>query len=188
MRKGWTLGVVAGLAVAGAAFGAEAQAGSQQQMKQQEQMMKQQEQMMKQQPTAQSQKWQATKHLAVIDVALNSAEENADMMQKLAQEPQAYDQDHGQVFLTNIQTSLAQAKTHFGHLQPLARTDAEKQNVNRLGERISAAEKAVGPLAQNLSDAKQVQQNATKLQAALDNSQEPIEKIAKQMKVDIDVG
>lgn len=183
MGNGKTLGMLVGLAVAGVAFAAGAQ-GSQQ-MPQQQQQMKQQQ--MK--PQAQMQpKWEATKHLAVIDVALNSAEDNADMLQKLASEPQAYDKDHGQVFLTNIETALSQAETHYGHLQPLAKTDQQKQMVQKLGTQIQQAKQMVNPIKQDLANATQVQQNARKLEQALDTSQEPIEKIAKQMNVDIDVG
>lgn len=183
MRSGRTLGVVVGLALAGSAFGAGAQSSGQQQQRQQQQQ--QQRQM---QGGQQSAKWQATKHLAVIHVALDSAEQNAEMLEKLAREPQAYDRDHGQVFLTNIDTSLAQAETHFGHLQPLAKTDAEKQQVNMLGDRIKSARQAAMPLKQDLASAQKVQQDAGRLKQALDRSQEPIDKIAKQMNVDIDVG
>lgn len=183
MRNGRTLGVVVGLALAGTALGAAAQGSSQQQQRQQQQ----QAQMHKGQASTQS-KWQATKHLAVIDVALNSAEENAEMLQKLASEPQAYDRDHGQVFLSNIETALSQAETHFGHLQPLAKTPEEKQTVDRLGMQIKQAKQMVDPIKSNLANASQVQQNAQKLEQALSKSEEPVKRVAKQMNVDIDVG
>jgi hypothetical protein len=143
------------------------------------------------QPSTQAsgdQKWEATKHLAVIDVGFEQAELNADMLKKLAAEPKAYDQMHGEVFLKNIQSALGDAQTHYGHLQPLARTADDRAALKQLGERITTALQMVQPLQQSIGDAAQTQKRADELENYLDKSERPVKQVAQQMDAQIDVG
>lgn len=187
MRNGWTMAVLVGLAVAAGTAGAQESQGQQQPGMQQPGMQGMQHGQMKPM-TKQQRSVEATKHVAVIEAGLNQASENAEMLEKLASHPDAYDRDHGQVFLQNIQSGIKDAEGHLMHLAPLAQTDQERKDVRELGVKIRDANQMAQRLESQLGDAKAVQTDAANLRKGLDAGEKPLKQVAKSMNSMIDVG
>lgn len=168
------------------------QQGSQQGMQQQPGMQQGQQgsQQKGQQQGAQSanRSYEATKHIAVINAGLRSAETNSKMLADISSDSRSYDQTHGQVFYKNIQQSLSEAEEHLSHLQPLATSQKEKTQLQQLSKNLSDAKNMMQPMQNQLSDAKTVNSTATKLEKQFSNSMQPLKQVAQEMNSKIKIG
>ncbi len=166
MRSSWGVGLAAVLALAAGSAGAQARG----------------------QQKAADPSAEATKHVAVIDVGLETAEKNADALGEIAKSADTYDRAHGGVFAKNIDDALAQAKAHLAHLEPLATSEEQKKQFQDLSQRLGKAETMAKDLGTKLGDPAQVREAARALEKELDGSDGPLERLARGMNVKADVG
>lgn len=130
---------------------------------------------------------QASKHIAMVNADLESAEIQAKMLRELSKNDAIWDAGHGKEFIKNINRSIAGATTHIGHLGPLATTDNEKKDLKLLQDRTSDAKMQADRLESMIGQRDQLHTAAKSLKTQLDDSLDPLESLAKQMKVSIDV-
>lgn len=181
MRIRWTIPLVAV-----AAFFVTHAVAQQGQQPQQQPMPGQQPGQQQQQ---QSQRvYEATKHFAVIYAGMRDAQLNSDMLAQISQDPRSYDREHGELFLRNIQQSLAQAQTHLEHLRPLATTPEETQQIDQLNQTFVQANKMSRPMRDQLGDANAIHGSAQQLNQELQKGMQPLRQVATQMDAKIQVG
>ena len=176
MRTSWAIGVAAIVAAAAGTAGA------------QDRPQQQQQKMQKQQAQQANPAMEATKHVAVVNAGLDTAETNAKMLQEITKDPQAYDRAHGQLFVKNIREALGQAQAHAAHLAPLATTDAQKQQYQQLQQSTARANQMAQSLQAKLGNPQQLNAAAGQLTQELDGTEKPLQQLAKDMNVQIDVG
>jgi hypothetical protein len=169
MRSSWAIGLVALVAIAAGSAGAAEGKGSQQ-------------------AAAANPSAEATKHLAVIHAALETAEINADMLGEITKSQDTYDRAHGGVFAKNIRDALTQAQAHLAHLEPLATSDAQKKQFGDLRDRAAKAETMAKGLDASLGNPTELNKAAAELEKELDGSERPMEQLARDMNVKADVG
>ena len=168
MRTTLAIGLAAGLVIAAATAG-EAHAQAQAQAK----------------PDRAT---EAAKHFAVANAGLESAEANAEMLYEITAKPALYDQAHGQLFVKNIKEAITYAQGHIAHIEPLVQSEQEKKQLQMLNERVSKASSMVSQMESNVANVEQLHKDAGAMDKQLDGSMEPLEKLAKDMKVPVDVG
>ncbi|HWV39618.1 MAG TPA: hypothetical protein VN033_14210 [Vulgatibacter sp.] len=169
------------------------QQGSQQGSQQQQPGMQQGQQGSQQQGQQQgaqgaNRSYEATKHIAVINAGLRDAEMNARMLADISSDSRSYDQMHGQIFYRNIQQSISEAEEHLSHLQPLASTQNEKNQLQQLSKNLSDAKSMLQPMQSQLSDPQKVNSAATKLEKQFSNSMRPLRQVAQEMNSKVKIG
>lgn len=130
---------------------------------------------------------QASKHVAMVNADLESAEIQAKMLRELSQNDAIWDEAHGKEFVQNINRSIAGATTHIGHLEPLATSEDEKKDFRKLQDRTSDAKMQADKLESMLGQRAELHTAAKRLKEQLDDSQDPLESLSKKMKLSIDV-
>ena len=130
----------------------------------------------------------ATKHFAVANAGLESAEANAEMLSAITRKQELYDRAHGELFVKNIRDAITYANGHIQHIKPLVQTDAERKNLQQLEERVARVESMLPRLDSNLDDVQALNREANSIDQAIDGAQEPLENLAEAMNVEVDVG
>jgi hypothetical protein len=127
---------------------------------------------------------EATKHVALIEVGLDTAELNADMLGELSKKESTFDEAHRKALVDNIEAGLADANEHLKHLEPLA---GNSQHFLTLKQRVESANRML-PELQKATDVKQATQQAQRMEDALDQADKPLEQVARDLRVTLDVG
>lgn len=130
---------------------------------------------------------QASKHVAMVNADLESAEIQAKMLREISQSDAIWDVAHGKEFIQNINRSIAGATVHIGHLEPLAKTPEEKKDLKLLQDRTSDAKMQADRLESMIGRRDELHTAATTLKKQLDDSLDPLESLSKKMKLSIDV-
>lgn len=164
------------------------QQGSQQQGSQQQGSMQGQQHGQHQGGQTANKSYEATKHIAVINAGLRDAEMNSRMLADISSDSRSYDQTHGQLFYKNIQESVSEAEEHLSHLQPLATTQQEKNQLQQLSKNISDAKNTMQPMQNQLNDPKMVHDSATKLEKQFSSSMQPLRQVAQAMNSKVKIG
>lgn len=129
----------------------------------------------------------AAKHVAMINANLESAKDQTEMLSELSKDDAIWDEAHGREFVKNLQTNISGAEAHIQHLQPLARTDMERQQFEQLRTRTSEAKSQSQAIMGQIGQRKALHESANKLENQLDRSLDPLEKLSEEMNVPIDV-
>ncbi|AKU93314.1 hypothetical protein AKJ08_3701 [Vulgatibacter incomptus] len=131
---------------------------------------------------------EATKHVAVINAGLRDASTNADMLSQISANASSYDREHGEVFLKNMNDAVAEAETHLGHLQPMATTAAEKQQLRELSQHLTTSKTTLQQMSSQLNDPKATHDSAMKVNQEFKASMAPLKQYAQEANVKIKVG
>lgn len=130
---------------------------------------------------------EAAKHVALVNAELESAEINAKMLREISASDGLYDAAHGKQFVTNMRDSLGIAKAHIAHIAPLATGEREKAHVAALQQHTAAAEAKVLALEAKTADRKAIHSGAGEIGRDVDRSLDPLEDLAKELRVPVDV-
>lgn len=129
----------------------------------------------------------AAKHVAMINADLESAKAQADMLSELSKSDTIWDEAHGREFVKNLQESIGGAEAHIQHLQPLARSSEERRHFEQLQLRTSEAKSQSQAIMGQIGQRQALHDSARRLEHELDRSLDPLEKLADEMRVPIDV-
>lgn len=130
---------------------------------------------------------EATKHVAMVNADLESAEIQAKMLREISANDAIWDVEHGKEFIENINRSIAGATVHIGHLEPLARSKDEKKEFKKLQDRTTEARTQASKLEGMIGQRGELHSAAKTLKKQLDDSRDPLESLSKKMKLSIDV-
>jgi len=130
---------------------------------------------------------QAARHFAVAHAGLESAEIHAEMLEAITKRPELYDEAHGRHFVDRIDQALGHVRTHVGHLEPLVESEEERRQLKALTDRLDEAERAANGLAAGVSDPGRLHRTADDVERRIERAEEPLERLAEQMKVPIDL-
>lgn len=185
MRMSWAVVVAVG-SLLGASSASAQQPRAQGQQRQQ-QGQQQQGQQGKQGQSA-NRAYEVTKHIAVVNAATQDGTINSQMLADISQDKRSYDRAHGELFLKNIRESITQAEGHLAHLQPLATSPKEKEQIQKLNQELTQAKSTLQPMTNQLDDPKAVHDSATKLQKQFSNMKSPLKQLAQDMDSKIKIG
>lgn len=129
----------------------------------------------------------AAKHVAMINANLESAKIQTEMLSELSKKDEIWDEAHGREFVKNLQTNISGAEAHVQHLQPLAQSGEEKRHFEQLQQRTSEAKTQSQAIMGQIGQRQQLHESADRLERELDRSLDPLEKLAEEMNVPIDV-
>ncbi len=132
--------------------------------------------------------YESAKHIAVINAGLRDGALNSQMLADISADSRSYDRTHGEVFLGNIKRSVTEAEAHLAHLQPMATTTEEKNQLKELSQHLTKAKSMFQPMTNQLNDPKAINKSATELDKELKAGIQPLQQVAKEMNSKIEIG
>ncbi len=182
METRWAKGLALGLLVAAGSAGAQ---GDTQQQGEMDHGAMGHGQMEQPETSASA---QATKHVAYVNAELDGAATNALMLFEITKSDETYDRAHGEAFTKNIRDSIAGAQEHIRHLEPLAKSDTEKEQLRLLKERVTKAQAMVTTLQSKLDQRSELHFTAGAMHKQLEGSLDPLMQLAKDWDTGIQAG